>query len=65
MVRLVLTDMLMLAVLLIGTISFVEELQKEGFHWFKTPAVACCLMLGYLCIFYKLLEAVATQSRED
>jgi len=42
--------------------SLMEKVEEEGFHWFRTPFSALLIILGYLVVIFKIIEAL---SRKD
>ena len=65
MLRVILFEAIMMGILLVGFSAFIDELEDEGFHWFKTPFVACWMMIGALATFYSALMAVSKNSKDS
>jgi hypothetical protein len=56
MLRFIFWTILELIVLWIALADLMDKVDEKGFHWFKTPFMACLIILGYLCVIFKIIE---------
>lgn len=55
LLRFFVVEIVVLGLLFLGFAELMNEVRRNGFHWFKTPFTACWLMIGYLSVFYLVL----------
>jgi len=64
MMRVIVVEAVMLGILVCGFIAFIDEVESDGFHWFKTPFVACWLMIGTITVMLRALSAASENSKD-